>query len=125
MQNYRESYRALAGIIKQVVELRSDDQTDEYGVLRATEHACKRSCQLLADAATLSARDGQPIPRGCASTDSEGGVRIDWMRPSAAVCLMVPASATRAASVYHEVSGECSTEPATPEALARWLRGIS
>lgn len=125
MQNDRESYRALAGIVKQVVELRGDDETDEYGVLRATEHACERSCQLITDAAAVLARDGHLIPRGCASTDSEGGVRIDWVRSRATVCLMVPASAARAASVYHEVAGECTTEPATLEALACRLRRIS
>jgi hypothetical protein len=117
--------RYLSAIIKQLVELRNDEEADEYGVLRATEHAYEGACRLITDAAIVSALHGRPIPRGCASTDSEGGVRIDWMRPAAAVCLIVPSEDDQDASVYHEVAGVCATEPATAETLARWLREIS
>lgn len=111
--------------MRQLVDLRNDDEFDEYGVLRATEHAYERSCRLITDAAIVSALEGRGIPRGCASTDSEGGVRIDWMRPDATVCLIVPAQDAREPTVYHEVAGACATETATPDALARWLREIS
>lgn len=114
----------LSSIIKQLVELRNDEEADEYGVLRATEHAFDSACQLITDAAIVAALGGQSIPRGCASTDSEGGVRIDWLRPNAAVCFFVPAAEERDPYIYHEVAGQHSTVPATAEALARWLREI-
>lgn len=114
----------LSSIIKQLVELRNDEETDEYGVLRASDHAFETACQLMTDTAVVSALVGRSIPRGCASTDSEGGVRIDWLRPNAAVCLFLPATKDREPYIYHEVAGQNETEPATPEALARCLREI-
>lgn len=113
-----------ANIIQQLVELRNEPEADEYGILRAADHAFDSACQLIADAALISDRDNLPIPRGCASTDSEGGVRIDWIRPTAAVCLIVPASKDREAYIYYDVAGECSTEPATADALVRWLHDM-
>lgn len=111
-------------IINQLNELRDEPETDEFGRLRASEHAFHVARRLMNDAGALAEAHGVAIPRGCASTDTEGGIRIDWLRPDAAVCLIVPASEGRETCVYHEVTGEYATDPATPEVLARWLREI-
>ena len=79
---------------------------------------------LLTDAAIVSALKGRQIPLGCASTDSEGGIRIEWVRPTSSVHLVIPASPGRDGYVYHEVGDQYGTVSATPEALARWLREI-
>lgn len=114
----------LATLIDELLELRNQPETDEFGILRPSEPAFEQSCRLLIDAATLLAGEGEQIPRGCASTDSEGGVRIEWVRPNASVHLVVPATSQREVYVYHEVAGKFGTEAATPDSLARRLRAI-
>jgi hypothetical protein len=117
--------RWLSAIIRQLVELRNEEESDEYGALRASESAFERACQLLTDAAIVSALEGRQIPHGCASTDSEGGIRIEWVRPASSVHLAIPSCAEREGYVYHEVGQDFGTITATPEALARWLREIN
>lgn len=110
-----------APIIDQLAELRSEAETDEFGILRPSEHAFRRANQLMLGAAELAELRGHGIPRGCASTDTEGGIRIDWLRPAAAVCLIIHPAANSEPYVYHEIAGDYSTEPATAEGLVRWL----
>lgn len=114
--------RYLSAIIGQLVQLRQEAEKDEYGTLRATQQAFDTACQLLIDAAILANNNRRPIPRGCASTDSEGGIRIEWVRPCSGVHLVVPASA--APYVYHERGEMNGIGPATPESVAHWLQTI-
>ncbi len=116
--------RYLSAIIRQLVELLNGPERDEYGTLRPTRHAFETACRMLTDAAIVSALKGRPIPHGCASTDSEGGIRIEWVRPASSVHLVIPVSANRDGYVYHDVGDEYGTATATPEALARWLQEI-
>ncbi len=114
----------LSSLIQQLIEVRSAPEHDDHGVLRASQHAFDASCNLLVDAAIVSALAGGSIPNGCVSTDSEGGVRIEWVRDAASVHLVVPASDARGGYVYREVGTTYGTEPATAESLARCLRVI-
>lgn len=114
----------LSPIVGQLVELWQQPEKDEYGRLRPTRHAFDRSVELLVDAAIEANHQQRLIPSGCASTDSEGGVRIEWVRPAASVHLVVPASEDRVAYVYHEVGDEYGTEDVTPKRLAYWLHRI-
>ena len=117
----------LSPIVRQLVDLWKEPEKDDYGRLRPTQHAFDRSVELLVDAAIEAAIEAYPqcrIPAGCVSTDSEGGVRIEWIRPTASVHLIVPASGERVAYVYHEADNDYATEAVTPERLAYWLRRI-
>jgi hypothetical protein len=114
----------LSSLIQQLIELRNEPESDDHGVLRAAQPAFDRACHLLIDAAIVSALESRQIPHGCASTDSEGGIRIEWVRDSASVHLIVPASDKRGEYVYHEEGANYGTEPATAETLARWLVGV-
>jgi hypothetical protein len=114
----------LSSLIQQLVELRNAPERDDYGVLRANKHAFDVACNLLIDTAIVSALEGGYIPYGCASTDAEGGVRIEWVRDSASVHFIVAASENRDDYIYHELGTNYGTEPATAEALARWQRVI-
>lgn len=117
--------RYLSAIFTQLQELLSAPETDEYGALRADRIACANACELLTDAAIISAVSYKRIiPNGCASTDAEGGVRIEWVRSLSGVRLVVPAKLKSKAYIYHEIGDSYDTELATPEALARWLREI-
>ena len=115
----------LSAIIQQLVELRNEAETDEYGTLRATRHAFDAACHLVTDAAIISAHGGRQIPRGCASTDSEGGIRIEWVRPTASVHLVIPANSDREGYIYHEVADHHGTEPASPGRLVSRLSAVS
>ena len=115
----------LSSLMQGLVQLRDEAARDDYGILRASKHAFDTACQFLIDAAIVSAREGKQIPYGCAVTDSEGGVRIEWARPTSNVRLVIPPSAQEEGYVYHEDGTNYGTEAATPEALARWLRIIT
>jgi hypothetical protein len=115
----------LSAIVRQLVDLREEEATDEYGALRASQHAFDLACHLVTDAAIILARDGRQIPRGWTSTDSQGGVRIEWVRPSASVHLVIPTNSNREGYIYHEVADLHGTEPASPGRLASRLGPIS
>lgn len=121
----RAGIKHLSILLRQLLDLRNEAEVDEYGVLRASQHAYEAACQLLIDAAIEAARQGRQIPYGRASTDSEGGVRIEWVRPTAGVHLAVPAAPGRNAYIYHEVGDKYAMETASPKGLAHWLREIS
>ncbi|MDY0167501.1 MAG: hypothetical protein RBS80_13220 [Thermoguttaceae bacterium] len=115
----------LSPIVSQLVELWNEpEEEDEYGRLRPTQGAFDRSVGLLVDAAIEAHYEQRAIPSGCVSIDSEGGVRIEWVRPAASVHLVVPASKDNEAYVYHEAGDDYATEDVTPEGLAYWLRLI-
>lgn len=116
--------RYLSDVIRQLIELREAEESDEYGTLRADKDAYETACQLVTDAAIVLGNDKRAIPRGNASTDAEGGVRIEWIRKNASVHLVVPAKSKAPPYVYHEVDGPYSTVAATAESLARWLKLI-
>jgi len=120
----KANIKYLSALIQQLVELRNEPERDEYGALRATKQAFDLACTLLIDAAIVSAVEDRQIPYGCVSTDSQGGIRVEWVRESASVHIIIPASEERDGYVYHEEAANYGTEPATAEALARWLRII-
>ena len=115
--------RHLSPIVRQLIDLWKEPEEDDYGRLRPTQDAFDRSVRLLVDAA-IEAYPQCRIPAGCVSTDSEGGVRIEWIRPTGSVHLVVPAARDRVAYVYHQLGNDYATEDVTPELLAYWLRRI-
>ena len=116
----------LSQIVKQLVELWTGPMNDDYGRLQPTQYAFDTTVELLVDAAIDGQFDEQrKIPYGCVSTDSEGGVRIEWIRERVSVHLIVPPDRSKVAYVYHEFGGNYATEDATPERLSYWLRTVS
>ena len=113
----------LSPIVRQLIDLWKEPEEDDYGRLRPTRHAFDISVHFLVDAA-IEANPQCRIPAGCVSTDSEGGVRIEWIRPAASVHLVVPAARDCVPYVYHEVGNDYATEDVTPERLAYWLHRI-
>lgn len=114
----------LSPIVRQLIDLWKEPEEDDYGRLKPTQDAFDGSVRLLVDAAIEAYSQQRQIPSGCVSTDSEGGVRIEWVRPTASVHLVVPASRESVAYVYHEVGNDYATEDVTPERLAYWLHRI-
>ena len=116
----------LTGLLEQLSELRQEEPTDEYGILRLEESAFEQARELLTNATlVLAAEYGAKMPYGCASTDSEGGLRIDWLRSDRAVNLVIPAANQKPSYLYHELGPDHAAEyEVTPERLAIWLRII-
>lgn len=114
----------LSAIIGQLVDLRHGPESDEYGVLRATTHADSLASNLIVDTAIVAGQEGREIPYACVSTDSEGGLRIEWVRSGKNVHLVVPFSAAKDPYIYHGRGRRYAIEAATPEILAQWLREI-
>jgi hypothetical protein len=114
----------LSSLIRELNELWIGPESDEYGTLRPTKYAFDEATRLLVDAAIVAAGEHRQIPRGCVSTDADGGVRIEWVRNDASVHLVVPSTGEAAPYIYHEVGSDYGTEDARDVRLAFWLRRI-
>jgi hypothetical protein len=120
----RADIRYVSTLLKKLAELRCSEESDEYGALQTTELAYEIACRILIETSILAASQGRRIPRGAVSSDSEGGVRIQWIRENKTVHLGVPGQSEEDSYVYHEVNRDYGVEPATPSTLAEWLVGI-
>lgn len=115
----------LSAILRELAELQQEPVEDEHGLLRPTSFAFETTIRLLANAAIIAGREGRSIPRGCVSTDSQGGVRVEWVRPANSVHLAVPATSNESGYIFHECGDRYATESLTAENLALWLREIA
>jgi hypothetical protein len=79
----------LSNLLHQLAELMQDCQSDEEDE-RPTQAAFEEAIGLLLDATIDLGRQKHVLPRGRATTDSNGALRIEWRRPSACVLLVVP-----------------------------------
>jgi hypothetical protein len=123
----RAEVKELSGLLEQLSELRQEEPTDDYGILRLDEPAFEQARELLTDTTiVLATKYGAKMPHGCASTDSEGGLCIDWLRSDRAVNLVIPATDQKPSYLYHELGPDHAVEyEVTPERLATWLRIIN
>lgn len=112
----------LSALLAQLLALRDGPEEDEYGVLRPAEEAFNQAFSLLVDTAIVTALRGSIVPYGCASTDSQGGVRVEWIGDKCGVHLVIPASSQEKSYIYHEMEDEYGTSRSvTAEVLADWL----
>ena len=115
--------KELSLLMQSLIELKNEEPTDDWGILRATDHAFELTVELLIDtAATLKKDWNMEMPYGCASTDWEGGVCIDWFRPDRSVALKVPAALGGQHYIFHEFpDGHGIDHKVTAGCLAKWL----
>ncbi len=116
--------RYLSSIISQLVALYEGDETDDYGELRPTKHSFERTCEILTDTAISLAREGRRISHGCVSTDTEGGVRVEWRRAHGNLHLVIPSDERKKSYIYHEIGDDFGTVEATSQLLGHWLKII-
>ena len=92
----RAGIKYLSNLIQQIVDLRNERPSDEYGVLQLDEQVFLHARDLLIDTAIalVSDYEGTRMPHGCASTDEEGGLRFEWLRDDAEVHLVIPIAAS-------------------------------
>ena len=115
----------LSDILDQLDDLRNEDETDDYGILRATQHAYETAGSILRDAGFRLRQQDRWMPRGVASTDATGGVRIDWVRRSGSVAVVVPATADRKPYVCRTDGGSEALISFLADTLYRFLAKIS
>src|SRR5207249_4621391 len=111
-------------LLEQLDELMAAEESDEYGMLRPTKHSFDLALQLIIDTAVEIRRAARSLPRGCVSTNSEGGIRVEWIRPAVSVHLVVPATRDHNAYIYHEAGDQYATEAASPVVLASRLSAV-
>ncbi len=95
----------MKSALEQLINLWDGPEEDDYGRLRPTPDVFVKSIFFLLNV----------TPSCCASTDSEGGVRFEWILPTASVHLVIPKDLV--AYIYHEIDNDYATEDATPERL--------
>jgi hypothetical protein len=109
----------IGTIFSDLVNLIEDNLEDNYGVLRPTRYAIRKLLPLLINAG-LQAR--KRVPYGAATTDDEGGIRLEWHWRGREVRLVIPASSEGQHYIYHELGDEYGLEMhVNAVTLANWL----
>ena len=94
-----------------------------YGVLRPTAHAVATAWALLVHACPLFPKD---TPHWCVSTDSAGGLRVEWWTPTGDIRLIVPSVHDNTPYIYYDFGAEYGIDrPATAEKLAHWITQLT
>ena len=118
----------LSALFGQLIELRKQDEFDEYGASRLDAGVFDRARLLLVDTAItlIDNYAGAKMPHGCASTDDEGGLRVEWFRDYASVHLVIPVpTSTVKPYIFHNIGGTSAIDPiVSDDVLARWLSQI-
>jgi hypothetical protein len=95
------------GVAAKLIALLEGEERDDYGILRPSLFAFRRTFHLIYNAA-LQLREH--FPAAAVSTDSEGGIRVQWIRPERQVRLIVPAAEGGQQYIYHQVGSEYAVE---------------
>jgi hypothetical protein len=121
----------FADVLRQIGDLASGDELDEYGVLRPTQYALGNTIEVLVASFlermehAASGDEAYLFPRGCVTTDEQGGLRVEWSDDDRAVHLVVPAARGGRSYIYHEL-GELygAQERVSGSILAYWLKKV-
>ena len=119
----------LSGLLRQLLDLRNAPERDSYGILRLDDRVFHRAASLLIDASIDLAKEygTEIVPYGCATTDVDGGLRLEWVRDNTNVHLVLPvASPDEKEYIFHQVGPKHGMEwSVTSKSLARYLSLIN
>ncbi|CAN5573042.1 hypothetical protein BH10CHL1_BH10CHL1_51180 [soil metagenome] len=106
-------------MLSSINALLDEEAEDDYGILRPTDNVIETAFQMLIDSSDQMA---QLFPYGSISTDSEGGIRIEWNNKERDVRLVIPAIENKSPYIYYD-SGETYglEEIDSPFILTKWL----
>lgn len=120
--------KELGSVLRQILDLANGEKMDDDGILAPTNHAMQQTTRLLIHASTivwqhcLSTGRTFIFPRGFVSTDSEGGLRIEWTKGDASLRLVIAGSKAGKSYLYHEFGDKYGSERLiTAELLGRSL----
>lgn len=121
----------FADVVRQIADLTTGDETDEYGVLRPTQYALGETFKVVVGSLVDRIYDAEShdqvyiYPRGCVTTDEQGGLRIEWSGDDRAVHLVIPAVREGRSYIYHELGDSYGTDGrVSGGVLARWLQKL-
>lgn len=121
----------LSNIMRQIGDLSTADETDEFGILRPTFHALSTTLRVVVEASEAMIADADSddvpclFPRGSVTTDARGGLRIAWEGERRSVRLVVSAEESGKSYIYHEHGDQYGTSRRlTGRMLACWLQGL-
>lgn len=107
-------------------EAEDDDlEDDEYGASVPTKYALDRAVSLLAQA-YQAVRNISPLA-AVTTTSYEGGIRVQWMYPSANLRLIIPGNRNGQEYIYFEADDEYGTEDVSGQNLTKrlmWLQRL-
>lgn len=114
------------GVLRQIATLASADECDEIGILRPTKWALRQTLKILGRAVMASWIEGNhvPFPAGCVTSDTEGGIRIEWSDNGHAVHLVVRSNRDQKSYVYFEMGDIYGTVAVSGSNLAQSLRRV-
>jgi hypothetical protein len=112
---FRELLSDLAGLFRD-----SEDYNEDF--LRPSESALSTAWRMLTD---TRAQLDQPFPPGTVYADGNGGLRIEWIRPSRELRLIVRSGEADPHYIYHEFGDLYGTDYVLSAGnLAYWLRWL-
>jgi hypothetical protein len=114
VSNFTSTITSLLALLELATE-------DDYGVLRPTHETFKKTLTLLLIAYEYL---GERFPQGIASSDDQGGIRINWRnrQKDRRICLFLPANPHEIAYIYHQSHQDYASEQEVSGAtLASWL----
>ena len=112
----------IDSLLADLRDLLKEDKEDEYGILSPTSHALSVTILLIVEAYR---RQHSEWPFGCVSTDSEGGIRIEWNSPKGEIRLVVPDSDNKKHYIYYEFGDKYDIdEQVNPGKLVWWLNQL-
>lgn len=114
--------RYASCILGQLRAAREMQSTDEEP--RATQVAYEQAKSTIVEAMIECGLEKRQIPKGYVSTDSEGGIRIEWLCPSARVVMVNRAKQDQNGYIYCRTDSKSGTFPTTGFYLAKALKNI-
>ena len=90
----------------------------EYEATTPTCYAARRVAWMTSDVQT---RHPKTLARNALSIPSDGGIRLQWMLPTASIRLIVPANNNGEEYIYYENGDVYGVTSASPGNLADWL----
>ena len=117
------SIHDLSAVRQQLISLRKTGAEDHRGLIRPSDDVFELGMQLLFDAFLVLRQDSsRRVPQGCVSPDFEGGIRIEWVRPSASVHRVIGPGEASPRYMDHKCGADYGVDNrVSAERLAFWI----
>jgi hypothetical protein len=113
----------LFSLLVAISDMRNEEESDEYGTLRLSDHAYWSAEAVVRVALSVlrELEEYELLPNPVLSTDSEGGLRATWRRGPQEVRLVVGGSPGRPSYVYQQGLSGYSSNRLSATALTQAL----
>ena len=113
----------LTALLSDLRDLLKEEEEDDYGILKPTYHAFATALNLVMEI-SMFIHAGYPF--AAVSTDSEGGIRIEWVKGRGEIRLIIPASNSKPPYIYYEFDDKYGVDRnANAVNLLRWLNRLN